>query len=96
MLVGFGRVDRSDRPVRQARLGRRADYGVAGPRIIGINIMLSGDNAIVIALACRGLPPRQRIMGIMLGAGAAVMLRIFFTVILQYVLELPWLRLVGC
>jgi YjbE family integral membrane protein len=64
-------------------------------KIIWINILLSGDNAVVIALACRALPRRQRIMGIILGAGAAVALRIFFTVILQYVLELPWLRLVG-
>jgi YjbE family integral membrane protein len=64
-------------------------------KIIWINILLSGDNAVVIALACRALPPRQRMWGIILGAGAAVLLRIFFTIILQYVLELPWLRLVG-
>jgi YjbE family integral membrane protein len=74
------------------------DYGpisIQVLKIIWINILLSGDNAIVIALACRALPPRQRFWGIILGAGAAVTLRIFFTVILQYVLELPWLRLVG-
>ena len=41
------------------------------------------------------MPPKQRFWGIILGAGAAVGLRIFFTVILAYVLELPWLRLVG-
>jgi len=74
------------------------DYGpisIQALKIIWINILLSGDNAIVIAMACRALPPRQRFWGIVLGAGAAVVLRIFFTVILQYVLELPWLRLVG-
>jgi YjbE family integral membrane protein len=74
------------------------DYGPLGVqilKIIWINILLSGDNAIVIALACRALPPKQRFWGIILGAGAAVGLRIFFTVILAYVLELPWLRLVG-
>jgi YjbE family integral membrane protein len=74
------------------------DYGPIGVqilKIIWINILLSGDNAVVIALACRGLPRRQRMWGIILGAGAAVVLRIFFTVALQYVLELPWLRLVG-
>src|SRR5262245_27274913 len=70
-------------------------FWIAVGQIIWINILLSGDNAVVIALACRGLPPKQRFWGIILGAGAAVVLRIFFTVILQYVLELPWLRLVG-
>jgi YjbE family integral membrane protein len=64
-------------------------------KIVWINILLSGDNAVVIALACRSLLPRQRMIGIALGAGAAVLLRIFFTVILQYVLELAWLRLIG-
>ena len=64
-------------------------------RIIGINIVLSGDNAIVIALACRSLPPKQRIIGIILGAGAAVVLRIIFTLIVQQLLDVPWLKLVG-
>ncbi|MDX2201962.1 MAG: TerC family protein [Hyphomicrobiaceae bacterium] len=63
--------------------------------IIWINILLSGDNAVVIAMACRALPPRQRMIGIMLGAGAAVVLRVVFTVALQYLLGLPWLRLIG-
>jgi len=74
------------------------DYGPVGVqvlKIIWINILLSGDNAVVIALACRGLPRRQRIWGIILGAGAAVALRIVFTVGLQYVLDIPWLRLIG-
>jgi len=64
-------------------------------RIIGIDIILAGDNAVVIALACRSLPPRQRMLGIILGAGVAVLLRIFFTVIIQYMLEVQWLKLVG-
>lgn len=64
-------------------------------RIIGIDIVLAGDNAVVIALACRSLPPRQRMLGIILGAGVAVLLRIFFTVIIQYMLEVQWLKLVG-
>lgn len=63
--------------------------------IIWINILLSGDNAVVIAMACRSLPPKQRMVGIMLGAGAAVLLRVIFTVALQYLLGLPWLRLIG-
>ena len=76
-------------------LGDYGPMGIQALKIIWINILLSGDNAIVIALACRALPPRQRFWGIILGAGAAVLLRVFFTVILQYVLELPWLKLVG-
>lgn len=64
-------------------------------RIIGIDIVLAGDNAVVIALACRSLPPRQRMAGIIIGAGVAVLLRIFFTVILQYLLELQYLKLIG-
>lgn len=76
-------------------LGGYGPMGIQALKIIWINILLSGDNAIVIALACRALPPRQRFWGIILGAGAAVLLRIFFTVILQHVLELPWLKLIG-
>jgi YjbE family integral membrane protein len=78
-----------------ATLGDYGPVGIQALKIIWINILLSGDNAIVIALACRALPPRQRFWGIILGAGAAVLLRIIFTVALQYVLELPWLKLVG-
>ena len=76
-------------------------FGEWGPfsaqilKIIWINILLSGDNAIVIALACRALPPRQRFWGIILGAGAAVVLRVIFTVMLQFLLELPWLKIIG-
>jgi YjbE family integral membrane protein len=74
------------------------DYGPVGVqilKIIWINVLLSGDNAVVIALACRALPRRQRIWGIILGAGAAVVLRIIFTVGLQFVLEIPVLRFGG-
>ena len=64
-------------------------------KIVGLNIILSGDNAVVIALACRGLPAKQRLWGIILGAGAAVVLRIIFTIVLQYLLNWPWLQLIG-
>lgn len=63
--------------------------------IIALNIVLSGDNAVVIALACRGLPPAQRNMGIALGAGVAVVLRVIFTVIIASLLNVPFLRIVG-
>src|SRR5262245_19935336 len=79
----------------QTMLGVDADYVLSILRIIGINIVLSGDNAIVIALACRSLPPRQRVIGIILGAGAAVVLRILFTIVVQHLFDWPWLKLVG-
>lgn len=64
-------------------------------QIIWINVLLSGDNAVVIALACRSLPEKARRMGIVLGAGVAVVLRILFTGIVATLLALPWLKLVG-
>jgi len=75
--------------------GPHALTAIAVIKIIGINIVLSGDNAVVIALACRNLPPRQRKVGIMLGAGAAVVLRIIFTLLVQFLFNLPWLKLAG-
>ena len=68
---------------------------VALAKIIGINIVLSGDNAVVIALACRSLPAGQRAIGIALGAGAAIVLRILFTVVVQQLLDVPFLKLAG-
>lgn len=63
--------------------------------IIVLNIVLSGDNAVVIAMACRGLPPSQRGYGIALGAGVAVLLRVVFTVLIASMLDLPFLRITG-
>ncbi|OJY38176.1 MAG: hypothetical protein BGP06_17305 [Rhizobiales bacterium 65-9] len=60
-----------------------------------INILLSGDNAVVIALACRALPVGQRKMGVLLGAGVAVVLRIAFAFIVATLMGLPFLRIVG-
>ena len=70
-------------------------FWLAVGKIIWINILLSGDNALVIALACRGLKPRHRLWGMIFGAGAAVMLRIIFTGIVASLMELPYLKLVG-
>jgi YjbE family integral membrane protein len=70
-------------------------FWVAALKIIWINILLSGDNAVVIALACRMLPGRQRFWGMILGAGVAVLLRIMFTAIVSQVMELPFLKLIG-
>ncbi len=70
-------------------------FWVALGKIMWINILLSGDNALVIAMACRGLPPRQRFWGMVLGAGVAVVLRIIFTFIVVTLMALPYLKLVG-
>ena len=73
----------------------QAAFWVAVGKIIWINVLLSGDNALVIALACRGLAPRQRLWGMVFGAAAAVILRIIFTGIVATLMELPYLKLVG-
>jgi YjbE family integral membrane protein len=70
-------------------------FWIAVGQIIWINVLLSGDNAVVIALACRSLPPKQRFWGILLGAGAAVLLRIFFTVVIAQIMAIAFLKLVG-
>ena len=70
-------------------------FWIAVGQIIWINILLSGDNAVVIALACRSLPPKQRFWGILLGAGAAVVLRVVFTIVIAQILVIPFLKLVG-
>jgi YjbE family integral membrane protein len=70
-------------------------FWIAVLQIIGVNIILSGDNAVVIALACMRLPPRQRFWGMALGAGAAVLLRVFFTVVVAEAMTYPYLKLVG-
>ncbi len=70
-------------------------FWLAVGQIIWINILLSGDNAVVIALACRSLPPRQRFWGILLGAGAAVVLRVLFTLIIAQIMGIAFLKLVG-
>jgi YjbE family integral membrane protein len=63
--------------------------------IIGINILLSGDNAVVIALASRSLPAKQRRMAIIGGSGAAVILRIALCLIIASLLQIRYLKLIG-
>lgn len=63
--------------------------------IIGIDIVLGGDNAIVIALASRNLPERQRNKAIFMGTGLAIVVRVFLTGIALYLLQIPFLRLTG-
>jgi len=63
--------------------------------IIGVNIVLSGDNAVVIALAARSLPRRQQRAAIVIGSSAAIVLRVILTTVAARVLALPYLKLVG-
>ena len=72
-----------------------ADFWIGLVKIIWINIILSGDNAVVIALAARSLPPEQQKKAIMFGSGAAVVLRIVLTVVAAKLLELSFLQVVG-
>jgi YjbE family integral membrane protein len=72
-----------------------AEFWPALGQIMLINLILSGDNAVVIALACRGLPVDQRKWGIILGAGVAILMRIAFTGIAMQLLAYPWLMLIG-
>jgi YjbE family integral membrane protein len=64
-------------------------------KIIGVNLILSGDNAVVIALAARSLPAKQQKAAVLWGSGAAVVMRIILTVFAVALLTLPWLKLVG-
>jgi YjbE family integral membrane protein len=70
-------------------------FWLAVGKIIWINVLLSGDNALVIAMACRRLAPRQRLWGMVIGAGIAVVLLIVFTGIVATLMVLPYLKLAG-
>ncbi len=72
-----------------------ATFWVALLQIIGVNIVLSGDNAVVIALAARSLPPQQQKQAVLWGSGAAVLMRIVLTIVAVELLRLPYLKLVG-
>lgn len=71
------------------------DFWIGLLKIVWINIILSGDNAVVIALAARSLPPEQQKKAIMFGSGAAVVLRIVLTVVAAKLLELSFLQVIG-
>ena len=73
----------------------RLTFWGAALQIMVINILLSGDNAVVIALAVRALPRRERFWGMVLGAGCAAVLLILFTGIVATLLQLPYLKLIG-
>ena len=70
-------------------------FWIALFKIIWVNILLSGDNAVVIALAARNLPPHQQNKAIFAGSGAAIVLRIVLTLFAVQLLQFPYLKLVG-
>src|SRR3979411_3103249 len=70
-------------------------FWIAVLQIIFVNLILSGDNAVVIAMACLTLPPKQRLWGMILGAGVAVLLRVLFTLVVAQAMTYPFLKLVG-
>jgi len=71
------------------------EFWIGLGQIIFVDLLLSGDNAVVIALACRNLPKHQVRTGIILGASAAILLRILFTLFVTTLLATPYLKIVG-
>ena len=72
-----------------------ASFWIAVGQIILIDILLGGDNAVVIALACRGLPPKQRKLGIFYGTMGAIVLRVILIAFALALLAIPYLKVVG-
>ena len=72
-----------------------AEFWIAVGQIILIDILLGGDNAVVIALACRGLPPKQRKLGIIYGTAGAIVLRVILIAFALALLAVPYLKIVG-
>jgi YjbE family integral membrane protein len=70
-------------------------FWASAVEIIWINVLLSGDNAVVIALACRALPKRQRLAGMVLGTAAAVVLRVAFASVVSKLMVIPYLKIAG-
>jgi YjbE family integral membrane protein len=70
-------------------------FWVSVVEIIWINVLLSGDNAIVIALACRNLPPKQRLGGMIIGTAVALLLRLIFAGIVSSLMLFPYIKIVG-
>ena len=64
-------------------------------KIIGVNVILSGDNAVVIALAARSLPAKQQKQAVIWGSLAAIVMRVLLTLFAVALLTLPWLKLIG-
>jgi YjbE family integral membrane protein len=76
-------------------INTQPQFWISVLQIIWINVLLSGDNAIVIALACRSLPPKQRLMGMVLGTGVALSMRLVFAAVVSTVMLLPYVKIAG-
>ena len=72
-----------------------ADFWSGLGQIILVNILLSGDNALVIAMACRNLEKRHQKPAILAGSAGAIVLRIIFVLIIDQILKVPYLKLIG-
>lgn len=72
-----------------------AQFLSALAQIVLINLLLSGDNAVIIAMVCRDLPRAERFWGMAIGAGAGVVLRLVFTIAIAWLYQLPYLKLIG-
>jgi YjbE family integral membrane protein len=72
-----------------------AVFWLALAQIVWVNILLSGDNAVVIAMAARALPPAQQKRAILIGSGAAIVMRIALTVVAAQLLRMAWIKVVG-
>jgi YjbE family integral membrane protein len=70
-------------------------FWVGLAKIIGVNVVLSGDNAVVIALAARSLPAKQQKQAVIWGSLAAIVMRVLLTIFAVALLTLPWLKLIG-
>ena len=76
-------------------ISTQPQFWISVLQIIWINVLLSGDNAIVIALACRNLPQKQRVAGMFLGTGVALLLRLIFAAVVSSLMLLPYVKIVG-
>jgi|307.fasta_scaffold212773_2 YjbE family integral membrane protein len=76
-------------------INTQPQFWISVLQIIWINVLLSGDNAIVIALACRSLPRNQRLTGMVLGTGVALLLRLIFATIVSTLMLLPYVKIAG-
>lgn len=73
----------------------QSPFWTAAIEIVFINILLSGDNAVMIGLACRALPGRQRLFGLVIGGALAVLLLLVFASVLTRLLQVPYLKIAG-
>ncbi|HEY6023510.1 MAG TPA: TerC family protein [Pseudolabrys sp.] len=76
-------------------INTQPQFWISVLQIIWINVLLSGDNAIVIALACRNLQKKQRLAGMVLGTGVALLLRLIFATIVSTLMLLPYVKVAG-